>query len=118
MPDFFFADINECKAGKQNCAADANCQNIEGSFVCTCKPGYSGDGVSCTGGDIIRCFILYFIYFISFAYYIIIIKKKQSMTNTVYIEIKNNKCLIRQGCHDSGRPNTVVPELKKICKKQ
>ena len=103
MPDFFFADINECKAGKQNCAADANCQNIEGSFVCTCKPGYSGDGVSCTGGDIIRCFILDFIYFISFAYYILIIKKKT----------KNNKCLIRQGCHDSGRPNTVVPELKK-----
>ena len=83
MPDFFFADINECKAGKHNCAANANCQN--------------------TFEDIIRCFILYFIYFISFAYYIIIIKKKT----------KNNKCLIRQGCHDSGRPITVVPELKK-----
>ena len=82
MPDFFFADINECKAGKHNCAANANCQN--------------------TFEDIIRCFILDFIYFFSFAYYIVIIKKKT----------KNNKCLIRQGCHDSGRPITVVPELK------
>ena len=84
VPDFFFADINECKAGKHNCAADTNSQN---NFE-----------------DIIRCFILYFIYFISFAYYIIIIKKKKT---------KNNKCLIRQVCHDSGRPITVVPELKK-----
>ena len=88
MPDFFFADINECKAGKHNCAANANCQN--------------------TFEDIIRGFILDFIYFISFVYYIIKIKKKS----------KNNKCLIRQGCHDSGRPITVVPELKKICKMQ
>ena len=47
--DFFFADINECKAGKHNCAANANCQNTKGSFVCTCKKGYSGDGASCTG---------------------------------------------------------------------
>ena len=45
----FFADINEYKAGKYKCAPDANCQNTKGSFVCTCKPGYSGDGVSCTG---------------------------------------------------------------------
>ena len=49
MPDFFFADINECKAGKHNCAANANCQNTKGSFVCICLPGYSGNGVSCTG---------------------------------------------------------------------
>ena len=49
VPDFFFADINECEAGKHNCRAKANCQNTKGSFVCTCKPGYSGDGVNCTG---------------------------------------------------------------------
>ena len=49
VPDFFFADINECEAGKHNCHANANCNNTKGSLVCTCKPGYSGDGVSCTG---------------------------------------------------------------------
>ncbi|CAH3182773.1 unnamed protein product, partial [Porites lobata] len=48
MPDFFFPDINECEAGKHNCYANASCKNTEGSFVCTCKPGYSGDGVNCT----------------------------------------------------------------------
>ena len=33
------------------------------------------------------------------------------MTNTVYTETKNNKYLIRQGCHDSG-----AQSLKKYVK--
>ena len=45
----FFPDINECEAGKHNCHANASCKNTKGSFVCICKPGYSGDGVNCTG---------------------------------------------------------------------
>ena len=49
MPDFFFADINECEAGKHNCHANADCTNTKGSFECTCNLGYSGDGVNCKG---------------------------------------------------------------------
>ena len=49
MPDFLIADKNECERGKHNCDANATCKNTEGSFVCTCKPGYSGNGVNCTG---------------------------------------------------------------------
>ena len=47
----WFADVNECKTGEHNCDANANavCNNTEGSFECTCKPGYSGNGVNCTG---------------------------------------------------------------------
>ena len=47
----WFADVNECKTGEHNCDANANavCKNTEGSFECTCKPGYSGNGVNCTG---------------------------------------------------------------------
>ena len=45
----WFADVNECVTGEHNCDANAACNNTEGSFECTCKPGYSGNGVNCTG---------------------------------------------------------------------
>ena len=31
-----------------NCHVNANCTNTEGSFTCSCNPGYTGDGVNCT----------------------------------------------------------------------
>ena len=48
-----FADVNECITGVNNCNANADCNNTEGSFECTCKPGYSGNGVDCTGDYIL-----------------------------------------------------------------
>ena len=48
-----FAEVNECTTGVNNCDANADCNNTEGSFECTCKPGYSGNGVHCTGDYIL-----------------------------------------------------------------
>ena len=45
----WLADVNECITGEHSCDANADCNNTEGSFECTCKPGYSGNGVNCTG---------------------------------------------------------------------
>lgn len=42
-----FSDINECALATHNCHADAYCTNSIGSFTCTCKEGYVGNGVSC-----------------------------------------------------------------------
>ena len=43
----WFADVNECITEQHNCDADEkDCNNTEGSFKCTCKPGYSGNGVN------------------------------------------------------------------------
>ena len=42
-------DIDECAEGSHNCSADADCTNTIGSFNCTCKPHYQGNGVICTG---------------------------------------------------------------------
>ena len=44
-----FVDVDECSNNNGGCNADATCQNTEGSFTCTCKPGYSGDGFNCVG---------------------------------------------------------------------
>ena len=45
----YFADINECETGKHHCDSNAFCNNTKGSYICTCKPGYTGNGVNCTG---------------------------------------------------------------------
>ena len=43
------ADIDECLTNNGDCSADASCTNTVGSFTCTCLPGYTGDGFTCTG---------------------------------------------------------------------
>ena len=43
------SDINECSASSGVCDVNANCQNTLGSYLCSCKPGYSGDGKTCQG---------------------------------------------------------------------
>ncbi|WP_395845869.1 EGF domain-containing protein [Cystobacter fuscus] len=42
-----------CADGSAQCDANALCTETSGSFVCTCKPGYTGDGTTCT--DIDEC---------------------------------------------------------------
>ena len=45
-------DIDECADPALNdCHANATCTNLPGGYECTCKPGYGGDGVSCTDVD-------------------------------------------------------------------
>lgn len=49
---FFFLtsriDVNECSLGRHSCSADAICTNSDGSYLCDCKSGYSGNGFTCT----------------------------------------------------------------------
>ena len=43
-------DVDECARSDANeCASNALCTNTEGSFVCRCLRGFSGDGRSCVG---------------------------------------------------------------------
>lgn len=46
-------DIDECGADEFVCDVNANCSNTDGSYNCICKPGFTGNGTSCTG----RCTI-------------------------------------------------------------
>ena len=54
----FLTDIDECSPSGLSsvyrqfahiCHDDANCTNTEGSYYCTCRNGYSGQGEYCTG---------------------------------------------------------------------
>jgi hypothetical protein len=47
---FLSKDINECSfLSIDNCGQNAACKNTAGSFTCACNPGYTGNGLSCTG---------------------------------------------------------------------
>ena len=52
-----FSDNNECNLGTHNCNSNAACTNTDGSFTCACNTGYSGNGVTCAGREIICVFI-------------------------------------------------------------
>ena len=45
----YHSDADECLNNSHNCSENANCTNIEGSFNCSCKPGYLGNGQNCSG---------------------------------------------------------------------
>ena len=45
----FQIDIDECKGSNNVCDENANCSNTVGSYNCTCKDGFTGDGHSCSG---------------------------------------------------------------------
>ena len=51
---FFIIDVDECTASSPMCHENAFCKNTPGSYNCTCKPGYYGDGKTCRG-KIGRC---------------------------------------------------------------
>ena len=46
---FFFSDFDECANNIDNCDVNAYCNNTVGSFNCTCKSGYTGNGTTCAG---------------------------------------------------------------------
>ena len=45
---FIFLDRDEC-ASPNECDPNATCTNTEGSYVCRCKKGFTGDGKNCEG---------------------------------------------------------------------
>ena len=67
FPFFFLTDIDECKTYLNKCHVNATCNNTYGSHVCTCKPGYTGDGRNCTGTiNNLRSFHICFDYYSNF----------------------------------------------------
>ena len=45
----FCSDVDECTASSPVCDVNAQCTNTRGSYTCTCKLGFSGDGKTCKG---------------------------------------------------------------------
>ena len=43
------SDIDECTTDTHTCDENADCSNTVGSFTCSCRSGYSGNGEMCDG---------------------------------------------------------------------
>ena len=44
------SDINKCSENTHNCSkGKATCAITAGSFICSCRPGFTGDGHNCRG---------------------------------------------------------------------
>ena len=48
---FPLQDVDECFSGHQ-CDSSATCYNTDGSYMCICDSGYTGDGRTCRGIDL------------------------------------------------------------------
>ena len=42
-------DVDECTKGIDHCHVNVTCNNTEGSYNCSCKNGFTGDGFVCEG---------------------------------------------------------------------
>lgn len=54
--------MDECEKFEANeCAPTALCNNTEGSYICRCLKGYTGDGKNCTGRDFLMNVYLFYV---------------------------------------------------------
>ena len=51
--------MNECTDGTHSCDKDAECNNTLGSYKCTCKHGFHGNGTNCTGNCLKQIMLSY-----------------------------------------------------------
>ena len=51
-------DVNECSTGADACDVNAKCKNTVGSYTCTCKKGFTGNGKTCTGKILLGLILL------------------------------------------------------------
>ncbi|XP_052710737.1 tolloid-like protein 2 isoform X3 [Crassostrea angulata] len=55
-------DVDECAALPGPCSDNAICMNTDGSFLCECRPGFTGNGFQCEAATpVIRKFIIPFL---------------------------------------------------------
>lgn len=57
-------DANECSASVPMCDVNADCKNTLGSYRCSCKPGFTGDGKTC-GKRVGQCLSMLYFFFLN-----------------------------------------------------
>ena len=76
-----FSEKDECRSGDHNCSENALCTNTYGSYACTCKQGYSGDGHTCKRKNILGELFISFEKEFNFISKLLILVLKQGCSN-------------------------------------
>ena len=51
--------VDECALGTDDCSQYATCTDTDSSYYCTCSPGFTGDGRTCSGkSGMLQCHVL------------------------------------------------------------
>ncbi|KAK1416329.1 hypothetical protein QVD17_32118 [Tagetes erecta] len=105
-----YFNINACERGNHYCENGDQCVDIDGSYMCTCPKGYSGDGVSASA-----IFLLIFVTCL----YLILKKRKLVMLKEKFFKQNGGIMLQQRGfpetgvrSHDQARVFT-IDELKR-----
>lgn len=92
-------DIDECALGRYTCDRNAECMDTVGGYRCSCSPGYTGDGRSCSG-------ILFYIFYGHFPQ-----KAKNGLHNYVNFGMSISdidECSSSNVCHPNAMCNNTV----------
>ena len=106
MPYFFYVsitchlDIDECKDENYVCDVNANCTNTYGSYNCTCKEGYTGDGRSCSGTNLIIIKFDFFSFFKVTFYTSLVSSDIDECNNGSHVCDVNANCTNNNGSHN------------------
>ncbi|KAK1416331.1 hypothetical protein QVD17_32120 [Tagetes erecta] len=121
-------DINECERGNHDCENGDQCVDTDGSYMCTCPKGFSGDGrrdgTGCTADQstLIKIVVgvsasaIFLLIFVT-CLYLILKKRKLVMLKEKFFK-QNGGIMLQQrisgdgGSHDQARVFT-IDELKR-----
>ena len=84
------ADVDECAEGTDYCHSIATCYDIQGSYSCSCKFGYQGNGFSCTGKYL--CFLILFL------------KLCVHVVTSYWLPVHLHKSALKTVCIEGGLP--------------
>ena len=61
--------MDECLDPDAVCDINANCSNTYGSYFCTCRTGYTGDGLQCNGKFFLQAMLSFYLIY----YFIVVV---------------------------------------------
>ena len=86
-------DIDECSNNGSPCDENADCLNNDGSYTCTCKDGFTGNGTVCVGKVSFsnNLYLIHFAFFVCLLISCLLLLKLNWTIYLYYFELFNRE---------------------------